>query len=184
MEGGENKNMDYENIYDICEEISKSESIIEFKKLSSGVLVTKNSFDNLKETILYNKMKIFVENKDIYPSYEKSKKDIENLFKEEDLSNYENILISKQFNNSKEMIKSLNYEEEYYILNKNLYMKICNIRHLISRKEIKISLDENECLIILFTDKDKLKFRINEIEFNLISKSNLILEKEKNDKIN
>ena len=184
MEGGENKNMDYENIYDICEKISRSESITEFKKLGSGVLVTKNSFDNLKETILYNKMKIFVENKDNYPSYEKAKNDIENLFEEEDLSNYENILISKEFNNSEEMIKSLNNEEEYYILNKNLYMKISKINNLLQRKQIKISFDENECLIILFTDKDKLKFRINETEFNLVSKSNLILEKEKNDKIN
>ena len=122
--GDNKKKIDYKNIYEICEEIYKIENFGEFKNLKSGLFITKQSMEKLKQNILYYRMKIYIENKDIYPKYEKAEKNIQKLFIYEDEVNFDKILVRKPFNNSEELIKLLNIGEEYYIINKNLYKKI------------------------------------------------------------
>ena len=105
--------------------------------MKSGLFITKQSKEKLKQNILYYRMKIYIENKDIYPKYEKAEKNIQKLFIYEDEVNFDKILVRKPFNNSEELIKLLNIGEEYYIINKNLYKKIYNIQYLENFRDIK-----------------------------------------------
>ena len=164
--GDNNKKIYYKKIYEICEEIYKIENFEEFKKLKSGLFITKKSMDILKRNILYFKMKEFVENKNIYPKYEKAEINIKRLFTNENEVNFDKILARNAFNNSEELIKLLNKGEEYYIINKNLYKKIYNIQYLENFQDIKINIEGNK-LILIFNDQDKqdnLKFRINKMK--------------------
>ena len=174
MEEQNNKQKDYKLIYNICEEISKLENINEFKNINSGIFITKYSINTLKAKLQYNKVKNLIENKVSYPKYEDTQFAIANLFSNDGNKIFDNILVPYIFSNSKELIDALEKGYEYYLIQKNIYKMINKFEGQDNIKEINFYLEGNN-IILKFDEKDIIKFIILQNEFNLISKTNLLM---------
>ena len=106
-------------IYELCLEFYKYETFINYKHLENlnGFLFDKDSIDKIKESICYEKVKSDLKNK-------QPDKEIKDILKK----NYKNKEIKKitpiKFKNSQELIKELNNNKKYYLINNELTTKI------------------------------------------------------------
>ena len=175
----------YKNVYNICDEIYKNETKINQgdKKKSEFnfcYLIESSTFDEFKTNINYNELKKCVEDKRLYPNFNKAEKFIENKLKhnKQELLKIENNKI-EQFKNSKELIDKLFDEnKKYNLINSTLKRLISENQE--EDKKIQFYI-KGKILHLLFNKKDIIKFNFNK---GIIAKSSLFEQKENIPSIN
>ena len=168
-------------IFEILQEYYKYEQFINNKSNNSikfnGYLINKESIDEFKNIINYEKLKNMLQSH-LYGNYQTMKlrigkldickiiENIENLQVKEFIKKNpfyirDNYFMIKQekIENSEELIKALNNNKKFYIINNNLWIKICKSEKKYEKGNISCILNKDE--IILDFKNEQLKFKIN-----------------------
>ena len=167
-----------ELIYDLCNEYYNNEKLFQFKHYDKKLkcyLIDKDLMEPFLSSIYYHKLKPYI--KENY-QFKNLKETIKKLTTNNNVKIKKNIN-QKKFNNKQELIISLNNNKIYYIVNSNLWVKICkkdNIKEL--GTDILLNKDK---ISIIFNENEKLDFKWNKY---FIDKSSLINDNIQNIKIN
>ena len=181
-------------IFEILQEYYKYEQFINNKSNNSinfnGYLINKESIDKFKKIINYEELKNMLQHH-LYGNFRTmrlriGKLDICKIIENEqdlEVKKFRNspfyirdnyfMITQEKFENSEELIKALNDNKKFYIINNILWIKICKSEKYYEKGNISCILNEDE--IILDFKNEQLKFKINN---GLIENCN-ILEKKK-----
>ena len=141
-------------IFDLCNEFYKQEKFFENnfnKSYNLCSLIDTKSIDNLKKQINYDKFKIYLikENVSLINFNDEIKKHLRKNAK----TKIETDLVPYKFNNSKDLLKSLNKKKFYCFTNFNFVQKICENVEL-GKFSMKSMLHKDK-ITIIFNEKEK-----------------------------
>ena len=167
----------YKNLFNLYTEFFKYEELLNKKSnydYYEGYLIEKDKIEKLKRNIFYNILKPYIAQKNEFNAFINNKivKHYLDKYKErerEKEKEYKINIINVKFQNGEELIKSINDNRKYYLINSSLWNKICKIQNrIINDKGIQFSFERNN--IILYLNKnEKLYFKRNN---GIIEKSN------------
>ena len=141
-------------IFDLCNEFYKQEKFFENnfnKSYNLCSLIDTKSIDNLKKQINYDKFKTYISNDNA--SLANSKEAIKKLYKKNMKVELDTNLVPDKFNNSKDLLKSLNKKKFYCFTNFNFVQKICENVEL-GKFSMKSMLHKDK-ITIIFNEKEK-----------------------------
>ena len=163
------------NLFNLCSGFFRYEELLN-KKVNTldneGYLIEKDVIENLKKKIFYDKIKTY-SNYNIYNFYSFiSNPEVIKYLNE--FKGIEENIIEAKFRNGEELMRSLNNNKKYYLINKSLWkkIKICKNETKVG-KGIPFYLKNNK-IILFYKKKEKLYFNIND---GIIEKSSFIENK-------
>ena len=149
------------NLYNLYFVFYSYEELLKHKKNSKdieGYLIEKNSIEQIKQNIFYDKLK-----QHSNPIVNNFNRFAMNPEVKEYLDKYKEIetnIIQVKFKNGEELIKSLNDNKKYYLINKPIWNKICK-KKIINEKGIPFSFEKNYIILCLNDKTEKLYFKKN-----------------------
>ena len=119
-----------------------------------GYLKDINLIKNLKKEIFYDELKEFIDKTE----FDKKKSILNEINNFEEITNS---ITQSKFNDTNEMLKCLNNNKKYYVINTSIWCKICKNEKK-DEEGIKFYFQENKIFLIL-NDKEEIIFNINNI---------------------
>jgi len=167
------------NLYELCSGFFKYEELLKNKSNEKyeGFFMEKEVIEELKRNIFYEQLKPY-SNPKIYPFNMFIKNtNIKKYLDKEKVNEIKINIINVKFKNGEELIKTLNDNKKYYLIDRPLWNKICKKQNKYNiymyDKGIKFSLEKNN-IILYFNKNEKLYFKINN---GIIEKSSFIENK-------
>ena len=164
----------HKNLYYLCTEFYKYEELLKKQTNSNdneGYLIEKTSIEQLKQNIFYEQLKPYSD-----PKLNKLNVFIYKPEVKKYLDEYKGIernIIQVKFKNGEKLIKSLNDNKKYYLINKALWNRICKTENIYD-KGISILLRKNNIILYFNNQTEKLYFKIND---GIIEKESFIENK-------
>ena len=168
MNKNDNKPLISKQLYNLYCEYQKYKTFIKNQNqnmIFAGYLIDIKLIEKFKQDICYDQLKMIIKNTLTY-TYNGVRKAIEKMCDCNKI--IKRFIVQSTFENSEKLINALNNNYKYYLINNDLWIKICKIDD-VDKKGISFYFEDNN-IILIFKD-NKIKFKINN---GIIEKSSLL----------